>query len=183
VLLRPATENDINDLVQLRTEAARWLAEQGSDQWANDWPSPQAMLASIRQSVLAGETWCAETDDRVIGTITLNERVHPALWTEDELREPARYAHRVIVTRRYTGSGLGAELLDWAGTQAARAGARWLRVDVWTTNLRLQEYYRRQGFTHVRTVVRDDYPSGALLQRPAEERATPRLTTRHEMPA
>jgi ribosomal protein S18 acetylase RimI-like enzyme len=178
VILRPATNDDVTDLVRLRTEAARWLAEQGSNQWAADWPDPDLMLDSIRESVAANETWCLEACHRVIGTITLNTRISPGLWTEAELREPARYAHRVIVSRAFAGTGLGAELLDWAGTQAARAGAQWLRVDVWTTNTRLQDYYRQQGFTHVRTVDRDDYPSGALFQRPAEIRPTPRLEMR-----
>jgi hypothetical protein len=41
-------------------------------------------------------------------------------------------------------------------------------VDVWTANERLQHYYLRQGFTHVRTVVLAHNPSGALFQRPAE---------------
>ena len=45
--------------------------------------------------------------------------------------------------------GLGAELLDWAGTRAADEGDDWLRVDVWTTNERLQHYYLRQGL-HLR---------------------------------
>jgi hypothetical protein len=36
------------------------------------------------------------------------------------------------------------------------------RVDVWTTNERLQHYYLRQGFTYVRTVVLPHNPSGAL---------------------
>ena len=30
----------------------------------------------------------------------------------------------------YGGQGLGAELLDWAGSRAADEGADWLRVDV-----------------------------------------------------
>ena len=77
--------------------------------------------------------------------------------------------------RAYGGQGLGAELLDWAGTLAAYNGADWLRVDVWTTNERLQHYYLRQGFTYVRTVVLPDNPSGALFQRPARHMATPRL--------
>jgi hypothetical protein len=56
-----------------------------------------------------------------------------------------------------------AELLDWAGTRAADEGADWLRVDVWTTNERLQHYHLRQGFTYARTVVLPttrDRPSG-----------------------
>jgi ribosomal protein S18 acetylase RimI-like enzyme len=85
------------------------------------------------------------------------------------------YAHKVTVDRAYAGQGLGAELLDWAGTRAADEGADWLRVDVWTTNEHLQHYYLRQGFTYVRTVVLPHNPSGALFQRPAEHAPTPHL--------
>jgi hypothetical protein len=70
---------------------------------------------------------------------------------------------------------LGAELPDWGGTKAADEGADWLRVDVWTTNERLQHYYLRQGFTYVRTVVLPHNPSGALFQRPAQRVPTPHL--------
>jgi ribosomal protein S18 acetylase RimI-like enzyme len=74
---------------------------------------------------------------------------------------------KLTVARACAGQGLGGELLDWAGTRAAAAGDRWLRVDVWTTNLELQGYYRRLGFTHVRTVALAHNPSGALFQRRA----------------
>ncbi|HEX5881190.1 MAG TPA: GNAT family N-acetyltransferase [Actinomycetota bacterium] len=75
---------------------------------------------------------------------------------------------RAVLDRAHAGQGLGAELLDWAGTKAADEGADWLRVDAWTTNEHLQHYYLRQGFTYVRTVVLPHNPSGALFQRPAE---------------
>jgi ribosomal protein S18 acetylase RimI-like enzyme len=55
----------------------------------------------------------------------------------------------------------------WAGDRAAADGAKWLRLDAWTTNEALHAYYQRQGFQHVRTIVRPDYPSGALFQRAA----------------
>src|SRR6266540_2636245 len=67
----------------------------------------------------------------------------------------------------------GETFIDWAGTRAADEGARWLRVDVWTTNDKLQQYYRDQGFTHVRTVVLPHNPSGAVFQRPARRARTP----------
>jgi single stranded DNA-binding protein len=84
----------------------------------------------------------------------------------DERAEPALYAHKATVARAYAGEGLGAELLDWAGTRATNEGARWLRVDVWTTNDKLQQYYRDQGFTHVRTVLLAHNPSGAVFSGP-----------------
>jgi hypothetical protein len=52
------------------------------------------------------------------------------------------------------------ELLDWAGTRAADEDARWLRVDVWTTNERLQHYHLEQGFT---VAVSGRWGAGALF--------------------
>jgi GNAT superfamily N-acetyltransferase len=119
-------------------------------------------------------------DDTPTATITINRWAKPELWTEEEAAEPALYAHKVTVDRAYGGQGLGAELLDWAGTRAAEEDAVWLRVDVWTTNERLQHYYLEQGFTYVRTVVLPHNPSGALFQRPAERVPTPRATRGRE---
>ena len=121
------------------------------------------------------ETFIVWDDDHTpAATITINRFAKAELWTEQERAEPALYAHKVTVDRAYGGQGLGAELLDWAGTKAADEGADWLRVDVWTTNERLQHYYLRQGFTYVRTVVLPHNPSGALFQRPAQHVPTPR---------
>jgi hypothetical protein len=132
----------------------------------------EGMLASIE----AGETFIVWDDDHTpAATITINRFAKPELWTPQEAAEPALYAHKVTVDRAYGGQGLGAELLDWAGTKAADEGADWLWVDVWTANERLQHYYLRRGFTYVRTVVLLHNPSGALFQRPAQRVPTSRL--------
>jgi hypothetical protein len=47
--------------------------------------------------------------------------------------------------------------------------ADWLRVDVWTTNLGLHNYYKGQDFEYLRTVETEcewDYPSAVLFQKP-----------------
>lgn len=123
------------------------------------------MVETIAAAVRRRETWLLELDRSPAATVSLNRNIWPGLWSPDELNEPAFYVHRLIVQRDYAGLGLGAWLTDWCGILATRQEARWLRADVWTTNTRLQDYYRSIGFEHVRTVVRDDYPSGALFQR------------------
>lgn len=171
---RLATTADLEVLLQLRADAARWLAARGSRQWQRPYPNLRSMVARIEESLVAGQTWCVELDAQVVATITLTEGAYAGLWTPAEVGEPARYAHRLIVARELEGQGVGAELLDWAGTQAALVGERWLRVDAWTENRALHSYYERQGFQLVR-IVRGEYPSGALLQRRASVVATPRL--------
>src|SRR5829696_9719830 len=80
--------------------------------------------------------------------------------------------HRGSRLRRPGPAGRAAGL---GRPKAADEGADWLRVDVWTTNERLQHYYLREGFTYVRTVVLPHNPSGALFQRPARRIPTPHL--------
>jgi GNAT superfamily N-acetyltransferase len=154
---------------------AVWLASRGIDQWQEPWPTEDLMVEGMLRNTQAGETFIVWDDDTPAATITINRWAKPEPWTEQERAEPALYAHKVTVDRAYGGQGLGAELLDWAGTRAADEGAVWLRVDVWTTNERLQHYYLEQGFTYVRTVVLPHNPSGALFQRPAQRLPTPRL--------
>ncbi len=104
-----------------------------------------------------------------IATLTVNRSTYPGLWTVEEEREPALYFHRLIVARSAAHRGLGAELLDKVSQCAAKQGAKWVRMDVWTNNYDLHRYYLRQGFQHVRTLDLPDYPSDALFQRPVND--------------
>jgi ribosomal protein S18 acetylase RimI-like enzyme len=78
------------------------------------------------------------------------------------------------VSRSYAGKALGTELLIWAGMRAAQHySARWIRLDVWTTNTALQTYYKRQAFEFVRYSTAAANPSGVLFQKLIEESAAP----------
>jgi GNAT superfamily N-acetyltransferase len=178
VIIRRAGEADRPAISQMRAEARRWLAELGSDQWQQAWPDEETAEARLAASITNGGTWIVEDGNLAVATLALDDFSDPHLWTPEEQAEPARYLHRLVVTRRSAGEGLGARLIDWAGDRAAREGARWLRIDVWTTNEALQRYYRAQGFQHVRTLCNTDYPSGALFQRPAEHKPLPGLQER-----
>jgi ribosomal protein S18 acetylase RimI-like enzyme len=166
IAFRYATAGDLDTILQLRDEAAHWLAATGSDQWQDAWPTPDQQAERIAASIAARETWMLQADDNIVGTVAVDEYADPALWTPAERAEPAFYVHRLIVTRAYGGKGLGSFVLDWCCNRAAENGKRWVRIDVWTSNLRLQKYYLDQHFRHVRT-IHSDYPSGALFQRPA----------------
>jgi GNAT superfamily N-acetyltransferase len=141
-------------------------------------PTPTPTTLILDDSIPVGTDFiggAAALPVRPAATIAINRWAKPEPWTEQEWAEPALYAQKVTVDRAHAGHGLGAELLDWAGTRAADEGAGWPRVDVWTTNEHLQHYYLKQGFTYVRTVVLPHNPSGALFLRPAERVPTPHL--------
>jgi GNAT superfamily N-acetyltransferase len=162
-LIRPGRPDDVATILRWRTETAAWLSRQyGSDQWTIPFP-PERVLATIT----AGQTFMVHRRDQEapVATITVNDFADPVLWTPEERADPARYVHKLTVVRSEAGRELGVLLLDWAGQKAATAGARWLRLDCWSTNHHLHAYYRKHGFAHVRTV--HERASGALFQRPA----------------
>ncbi|MFF7440873.1 GNAT family N-acetyltransferase [Streptomyces sp. NPDC008122] len=148
MIIERATADDLDVLLAFRQEAASWLTALGTDQWQRPYPADR-LLATIE----AGVVFMVRDGSATAATITLTPEVEEGLWTDQELREESRFVNKLTVARTHAGQDLGGRLLDWAGDQAYRSGAQWLRLDAWTTNKPLQDYYLRHGFEHVRTVT------------------------------
>ncbi|MFD5403759.1 GNAT family N-acetyltransferase [Streptomyces griseorubiginosus] len=151
----PAQPVDVSTLLAFREEAAAWLSRLGTDQWQRPYPADKLL-----ETIQAGTVFMVLDGDATAATITLTPEVEEGLWTEQELAEPSLFINKLSVARTYAGQNLGGRLLDWAGDRAYRAGAKWLRLDAWTTNEDLQAYYLRQGFERVRTVLEGAAISG-----------------------
>jgi GNAT superfamily N-acetyltransferase len=153
----------------LQDEASAWLAKKGTDQW-----QPAAMVdrrkgrpseRSLPSAIERGEVFLVKSQAEVVGTITLDDFADPEFWLPSDEPQSALYIHRMITSRQASGRDLGAAMLDWAARQAVQAAKVWLRLDAWRTNTALHDYYRRHGFTDVRTVSLPWRGSGALFQR------------------
>jgi GNAT superfamily N-acetyltransferase len=164
--LRRATEHDQNLIVGLIDGAAEWLRTKNTDQWAQPWPSLDDRSHRILRDLRAGRTWIAWDDGSPIATITADSQDN-SIWPQHARRDQAVYVCRLVVSRTHAGRGIGAELLDWAGMRGLRHhDARWIRVDVWTTNRALHAYYQQQGFEFYGFCEQaDNYPSAALFQK------------------
>lgn len=167
--IRQAEHRDVELISQWRQEAAQWLATKGTDQWSNAGITKREFESRVHQSVSEGGTWIVETDHRVpLGTIAIDDHEDdPGLWPTELLRE-SFVIHRMIVVRQAAGQGIGTLLLEHAENLARSAGKSWLLLDAWTTNRGLHDYYRSQGFTHVRNVAGHSTPSAALFVRRVE---------------
>jgi len=177
--IRPAKISDQKAIVGLIDEAAGWLKdEKGTDQWQRPWPNLAARDKRIRRGIKQGRTWIVEnwaepkvSPRRLVATVSCGRGGNKKLWTQRERKKEAVYISRLIVSREYKGSGVGAALINWASLRGIEEwGAECTRLDVWTTNLDLQAYYKGQKFEHIRTCDFADpweYPSAALFQKPA----------------
>jgi len=177
--LRRAAPGDLNAVRRLIHEAAEWLTRsKDTDQWARPWPTREARDQRLLAGLRHGRTWIVWADDVPAATVTIAARPDPAVWSqptcECDLSERAVYAHRLITARNYAGRGLGADLIDWAGLHGrSRYGAKWIRVDVWSSNTALHDYYEKNGFERCGSCADPDYPSGALFQKPVSAISEP----------
>lgn len=170
VSVRLARPEDAELVLRLRRESTEWLRSRGHDQWSSDDTLPwDKFEARVLAAIDAGTTFTAELDGEPVGTITVDTVVDPGLWTGEELHD-CLVVHRMMVDRRHAGKGIGDALLTRADQQAAELGRSLLRLDAWTTNTRLHDYWRSKGFTLTR-VVETDFPSAALFERPVRSTA------------
>jgi ribosomal protein S18 acetylase RimI-like enzyme len=180
-LIRRARLSDMDAIIGLIDEAAGWLkVEKGIDQWQRPWPNQKARDQRVRRGIKSGRTWIVEdwaepegSPRRLVATVSCGRGGNKMLWTLRERNEPAVYISRLIVSRAHKGSGVGAALINWASLRGIEEwDAECIRLDVWTTNLDLQAYYKTQKFDHIRTCDFDDpwdYPSAALFEKKAAD--------------
>jgi GNAT superfamily N-acetyltransferase len=141
-----AVPTDIDGVLEVLDEAARWLASRGINQWRVDGFPRDLITGDISQ----GEVYVAKRHRRAVGTFTLQ-------WS-DELfwpgaAEQAGYIHRIAVRR--DARGLGIELLKFAERVTAETGRKLLRLDCFAGNAALFSYYERAGFMRVADVEID----------------------------
>ena len=166
--IRLATVSQQPIVLKLITNASVWLRGKGTDQWARPWPDERRRDQRVRRGLELGETWIVWAGDVPAATMTICQHANPDVWGEKG-SDAAVYVHRLVVSRDHAGLDLGGLMIDWAvQREFALRPIEWVRVDVWTTNTDLHEYYERQGFIRCGSCPDPRYPSGALFQKAAD---------------
>jgi ribosomal protein S18 acetylase RimI-like enzyme len=151
-----AEPEELEEVVAVLSENARWLLSRGIRQWPHPFPAGR-----VRRLLDRGELYVARLDGEVVATLALLWS-DPAFWGE---RPPdAGYVHALAVRRAHAGRRLGPRLLDWAEEQTAAAGREYLRLDCPSDNAVLRAYYEGQGFEPQGEAELDDL-TVTLLQR------------------
>jgi GNAT superfamily N-acetyltransferase len=84
--------------------------------------------------------------------------------------EPELYVNLLLVSRRHSGQGVGASLIEHARHEAAARGIGLIRVDCWAGEAgSLVRVYERYGFSRVQeftvSLPRGDWPGMLLAMR------------------
>jgi GNAT superfamily N-acetyltransferase len=162
--IRPASPDDLDDVIELRRYAEDWMAAAGIEQWTSSETGDRV----IREHFNDGRLYVVEDHaGYVVASLALGEG-DPEFWTPAELAEPAMYLYKFITGPTARGTGLGDVLLDWACNKVELYRNLWLRLDCHRTNTGLHQYYLDRGFHLVDIREAPGRQSGALFERSAE---------------
>jgi ribosomal protein S18 acetylase RimI-like enzyme len=146
--VRRAEPADVDEIVAVLSEAARWLLARGIRQWPDPFPR-----ARVEPLVHRGDFYVARVAGEPMATLALLWS-DPTFWGEQP--DDAGYVHALAVRRSLAGRGLGARLLDWAEAEVVANGREFLRLDCVAENHALRRYYEEQGFEQRGEVTVDD---------------------------
>jgi hypothetical protein len=125
-----ASPSQLDDVVTILDEAARWLQARGVSQWPSRFE-----LSWVEGAIGRGETWLARVPAR------------PSRWTWPTPSGTGSLAAlftctgwRCAVYRR--------RILAWAAGAVRERGLEALRLDCVASNDRLRAYYEAAGFIH-----------------------------------
>ena len=139
--VREARLADLDAVVSMLEEAARWMVRRGIESWTPDGFSHKRIADLIE----SGEMYLAELEGRPAGIFALQ-------WSDREtwgdVPDDAGYVHGLVIRREFAGEGLGREMLGRAEQMVSRSEREYLRLDCVADNEALNEYYRQAGFAY-----------------------------------
>ncbi len=146
--VREAPTADLDAVLSILEDAARWMVRQRIEGWTPGSFSRRR----IAEIIGCSEMYLALLAGQAVGTFALQ-------WSDEEIwrRVPdnAGYIHGLAAHRDFADMGVGRELLSWTENRVSRSGKNYLRLDCEAENDALNAYYMRAGSIHKGwTVVR-----------------------------
>ncbi|MBQ9664517.1 MAG: tRNA (guanosine(37)-N1)-methyltransferase TrmD [Oscillospiraceae bacterium] len=148
VTCRPAGEEDLPCLLQIREEARRSLARHGVDQWQGTYPAEE----DFRREIAAGECFLVLHGGETAAFFTLSVNPEPGYdgIRDGRWSEPPSYAvlRHAAVAAAYRGSGLAEALLRLAEDRTRALGRRSIRTATHRKNKPALRLLRETGYRY-----------------------------------
>ncbi len=155
---RPAKASDLNDIMEIISQAKAQMRRLGSGQWGDDYPSREHIADDITR-----EYGYVMTDEAgVIAYMGISFDGEPAYAPLDSPDGNVRYvtAHRLAVADRAKRRGVATAFMQEAENIAGERGVRLFRADTNFDNTYMLRLFATLGFEYCGKIV---YPSGERL--------------------
>lgn len=145
MIIRPATLNDVPQIMQLIAEVVPIMNAAGNFQWDATYPNATVFENDINFNQL----WVADDNGDVAGIAAITTDQEPEYaavgW---DLNETAIVVHRLAVSIHHQGKGIAASLMQQAETEAVKRGISALRIDTNSTNKATRQLFPKLGYEY-----------------------------------
>jgi len=145
MIIRPATNSDIDDLVLLNDQIQRLHAEQYPDEFR--YPVDRGEIRDFFEGLLSSDNntvIVACDESRTIGY--LYYEIHSIPQNTFKLAKVRYYIHHVLVDENTRRLGTASALFDWVESDARENGVSQIVLDTWMKNSDAHEFFKRKGY-------------------------------------
>ncbi|MGS2725800.1 GNAT family N-acetyltransferase [Psychroserpens sp. BH13MA-6] len=149
-MIRQATLEDIDDIINITKACAAHMIERHIYQWNAHYPNKKAFLKDIEHK----ELYTLSLEQGIIGCITISKMMDVEYEVISWLtpNDHNIYIHRLAIHPNYQGQGYAQQLMDYAENHAKINKCHSVRLDTFSQNPRNQKFYEQRGYQRLGNV-------------------------------
>ena len=152
---RKATPQDISEILEITTEAQKYMDSQGFRQWVVGYPSKETFLSDIQKGNCY--VFC---DEKILAVMIVTFDMEQAyeIMKEGSWKGAYPYGviHRSAISKDARGSGLANELFAFAKELCGENSVKVLRCDTHQENKPMIKVMERNGLEYCGVIYYDD---------------------------
>lgn len=150
IVVRKASEEEIDGLMNIWLEKAMWLIANNMPMWDPSQFNRETLKAKYRNP----EYFVCRNESEIIGGFLLIE--YDERYWKGRIDEKAFYFHKFVVKSEYKEQGYSGHILEWVKHYAKEMGKDFVRLDYNEERTYLMQMYTSHGFVRKGVVRNDD---------------------------
>ncbi|WP_297407940.1 GNAT family N-acetyltransferase [uncultured Cetobacterium sp.] len=147
-MIRNATENDLDKIMEIINITVKDMETEGNNQWDEAYPNRDIFIKDIKNNYL----YLIEEED-IKGVICLNyieaDEYKNINWS---LESKALVIHRMAVNSKFRNQGIGSKLLEFAKSLAKENNIKIIKTDTYSKNIKMDNLFRKLNFKQIGVV-------------------------------
>jgi ribosomal protein S18 acetylase RimI-like enzyme len=143
-MIRKATLNDIDNIIDITKACARDMIAKHIFQWNEHYPNKTAFETDVKRN----ELYVLKLKNTIIGCIVvsviMDEEYIPVQWLTPNKNNI--YIHRLAIHPKHQGKGYAQQLMGFAEKFSIQNNYVSIRLDTFSKNQRNQQFYELRGY-------------------------------------
>ena len=143
-MIREATNNDLNRIVEITNACGKHMISQNIFQWNKEYPNLEVFKKDLENQSL----YVIELESKIVGCVCISEKMD-AVYKEVKWLTPDSknmYVHRLAIDPKFQGKGLAIKLMSYAEDLAKTKDFKSMRLDTFSKNPKNNKFYNLQGY-------------------------------------